>query len=218
MHLHFTPTEFSYFEATRAYLEKHGKPVTFYNDKATIFRSAQPATRSDKGMTHFGRAMYELNIENICANSSQAKGRVERANLTLQDRLVKELRLRGISNKEAANAFIQRFIADFNARFAKPPKSNFNAHRPLREDENLDTIFTWREPRRVTRSLTVQYDRVIYLLDDTAQTRKLINQYIKIYEYPDGRIELRANGTSLPYQRYDRLQEQKSSVNLPLRI
>ncbi len=209
MHLHFTPTEstFSYFEATRAYLEKYGKPVAFYSDKATIFRSAQPATRSDKGMTHFGRAMYELNIENICANSSQAKGRVERANLTLQDRLVKELRLRGISNKEAANAFIPRFIADFNARFAKPPKSNFNAHRPLREDEALDTIFTWREPRRVTHSLTVQYDRVIYLLNDTAETRKLMNQYIEVYEYPDGRIELCANGIALDYQRYDRLSE-----------
>ncbi len=209
MHLHFTPTEstFSYFEATRAYLEKYGKPLAFYSDKATIFRSAQHATRSDKGMTHFGRAMYELNIENICANLSQAKGRVERANLTLQDRLVKELRLRDISNKEAANAFIPCFIADFNARFAKPPKSSFNAHRPLREDEDLDTIFTWREPRRVTHSLTVQYDRVIYLLNDTVETRKLIHQYIEVYEYPDGRIELHANGMIFDYQRYDRLSE-----------
>ncbi|KAG0008613.1 hypothetical protein BGZ81_003984, partial [Podila clonocystis] len=209
MHLHFTATEstFSYFEATRTYLEQYGKPVAFYSDKATVFRNANYATTGGKGVTHFGRAMYELNIEGICANSSQAKGRVERANLTLQDRLVKELRLRGIHTKEAANAFAPHFIADFNARFAKPPKSSFNAHRPLREDENLDTILTWRQPRRVTRSLTIQYDRVIYLLDDTDANRKLINQYIEVYEYPDGRVELRANGSSLPYRLYDRLSE-----------
>ncbi len=209
MHLHFTAIEstFSYFEATRTYLEQYGKPVAFYSDKASVFRSVNYATTGGKGVTHFGRAMYELNIEGICANSSQAKGRVERANLTLQDRLVKELRLRGIHTKEAANAFAPHFIADFNARFAKPPKSSFNAHRPLREDEDLDIILTWRQPRRVTRSLTVQYDRVIYLLDDTDATRKLINKYIEVYEYPDGRIELRANGASLPYQLYDRLSE-----------
>ncbi|KAG0277226.1 hypothetical protein BGZ96_002952 [Linnemannia gamsii] len=209
MQLHFTATEstFSYFEATRSYLERHGKPVAFYSDKASVFRSGQYATTGGKGVTHFGRAMYELNIESICANSSQAKGRVERANLTLQDRLVKELRLRGINTKEAANAFVPHFIADFNARFAKPPKSDFNAHRPLREDENLDTILTWRQPRRVTRSLTVQYDRVVYLLDDSDETRKLIHQYIEVYEYPDGRIELRANGAALAYRRYDKLSE-----------
>ena len=78
----------------------------------------------------------------MCANSSQAKGRVERANLTLQDRLVKELRLRGISTPRAANAFAPHFIADFNARFAKPPQRDFDAHRPLRADEDLDLIFT----------------------------------------------------------------------------
>ena len=118
-------------------------------------------------MTHFGRAMYELNIDTFCANSSPAKGRVERANLTLQDRLVKELRLRGIGTHAEANAYAPAFIAAYNARFAKPPKSGFDAHRPLRADENLDLVLTWREPRKVTKSLTVQYDRVMYLLDDT---------------------------------------------------
>ncbi|MCX8567340.1 MAG: Transposase [Glomeribacter sp. 1016415] len=209
MHLHFTATEstFSYFEATRSYLEQYGKPVAFYSDKATIFRSAQYATTGGKGVTHFGRAMYELNIESICANSSQAKGRVERANLTLQDRLVKELRLRGINTREAANAFVPHFIADFNVRFAKPPKSDFNAHRPLRKDEDLDKILTWRQSRCVTHSLTVQYDRVIYILEDTDEARKLINRYIEVYEYPDGRIELRANGIAFAYRRYDKLSE-----------
>ncbi|SDC44092.1 hypothetical protein SAMN05444679_10374 [Variovorax sp. CF079] len=81
--------------------------------------------------------MYELNINIMCANTSQAKGRVERANQTLQDRLAKELRLRGISTLEAGNAFAPHFIADFNGRVAKSPRRDFDAHRPLRADEDL---------------------------------------------------------------------------------
>jgi transposase len=99
MALHFTATEstFSYFEATRHYLEQHGKPVALYSDKASVFHCNSHSVTPGKGVTQFGRALYELNVDTFCANSSQAKGRVERANLTLQDRLVKELRLREIS-------------------------------------------------------------------------------------------------------------------------
>ena len=105
MTLHFTGSEstFSYFEATRAYLEHFGKPVALYSDRASVFRGTRAATTGN-GVTQLGRAMYELNVDTWCANSSPAKGRVERANLTLQDRLVKELRLRKIDTKEAANA------------------------------------------------------------------------------------------------------------------
>ena len=104
MQLHFCDSEstFSYFEATRGYLDSHGKPVTFYSDKYSVFRVNQPEPRGGDGVTQFGRALNELNIDIICANSPAAKGRVERANLTLQDRLVKELRLQGISSIAAA--------------------------------------------------------------------------------------------------------------------
>ena len=208
MALHFTASEstFSYFEVTRAYLERYGKPVAFYSDRASVFRPTHTHT-GDRGVTHFGRAMYELNIDTWCANSSSAKGRVERAHLTLQDRLVKELRLRGISTVADANAYAPAFMAAYNARFAKPPKSTFDAHRPLRDDEHLDLLFTWREPRKVTKALTVQYDRVIYLLDDTPENRKRIHRYLEVWEYPDGRIEIRADGASLPYVPYDRLAQ-----------
>jgi hypothetical protein len=93
MHLQFVSSEstFSYFSALETYLAKHGHPVAFYSDRHTIFRPATQGGRTGHGITQFGRAMNELNIEIICANSSQAKGRVERANRTLQDRLVKEL-------------------------------------------------------------------------------------------------------------------------------
>ncbi|WP_227792229.1 ISNCY family transposase [Burkholderia sp. BE17] len=208
MMLHFTATEstFSYFEATRAYLERHGKPMALYSDKYSVFRNVNPGTTGNR-VTHFGRAMYELNIDTFCANSSPAKGRVERAHLTLQDRLVKELRLRGISTVAEANAYAPSFMAAYNARFAKPPKSSFDAHRPLRDDESLELTLTWREPRKVTKSLTVQYDRVMYLLDDTPENRKLIHRYIDVWEYPDGRIELRTEGQVLPCRQYDRLAE-----------
>jgi Helix-turn-helix domain len=208
MVLHFTVTEstFSYFEATRAYLERYGKPVAFYSDRASVFRPVYSRTGA-RGITQFGRAMYELNIETWCANSSPAKGRVERAHLTLQDRLVKELRLRGISTIAAANAYAPTFMAAYNARFAKPPRSTFDAHRPLRDDEDLDAILTWRVMRKVSDSLTLQNDRVIYLLDNTKANRRWIGRYLEVWEYPDGRIEIRADGIALPARRYDKLAE-----------
>ena len=93
----FTGTEstFAYFEATRQYLKRYGKPLAFYSDKASVFRSNLKSATGGDGHTQFGRALYELNIDGICANTPAAKGRVERAHLTLQDRLVKELRLEG---------------------------------------------------------------------------------------------------------------------------
>ncbi|WP_244138444.1 ISNCY family transposase [Burkholderia stabilis] len=208
MHLHFTATEstFSYFEATRAYIERHGKPGAFYSDKASVFRNVKPGKTGNR-VTPFGRAMYELNIDTFCANSSSAKGRVERAHLTLQDRLVKEMRLRGINTVADANAYAPSFMAAYNAHFAKPPKSDFNTHRTLRADESLDLVLTWREPRKVTKSLTVQYDRVMYLLDDTPENRKLIDRQIEVWEYQDGRIELRADDRVLSCRQYDRLAE-----------
>lgn len=210
MHLHFTYSEstFSYFEAMRRYLELHGKPQAFYSDQASVFRVNHKHATTGDGHTQFGRALFELNIESICANSSQAKGRVERANLTLQDRLTKELRLKGISTIPEANAYVPSFIEDFNRRFAKPPRNDWNAHRALRQDENLDTILTVREKRKVSNALTLQYDKTIYMIEDTAEHRGLIGKYIDVYEYPDSRIELRATpSTALPYVTYDRLPE-----------
>ena len=108
MHLRFVPSEsaFAYMAATRAYIETHGKPVAFYSDKHGIFRVNHPDAAGGDGVTQFGRALHELNVAIICANSPQAKGRVERAHKTLQDRLVKELRLAGVSTIEAANALL----------------------------------------------------------------------------------------------------------------
>lgn len=155
MHLRFVETEstFSYFAATQGYLEAHGKPVAFYSDKHCVFRVNKAGGVETDGMTQFGRALHALNIEIICANSSQAKGRVERANKTLQDRLVKELRLTGISTMEAGNAFLPSFVADYNSRFAKPPANAKDLHRPTSSRETLEDAFTWREERTLADEL-----------------------------------------------------------------
>ena len=98
--------------------------MAFYSDKHGVFRVNRKDAAGGDGMTQFGRALHALNIDIICANSSQAKGRVERANATLQDRLVKEMRLQGISTIAAGNAFLPAFMADYNSRFAKAPFDN----------------------------------------------------------------------------------------------
>ena len=138
-------SSFSYFHATRAYLERHGKPVAFYSDKAAVFRVNAKAPKAGDGFTQFGRAMSDLNIDVICANTPAAKGRVERAHQTLQDRLVKELRLRRISTMDDANRYLPAFMDDFNRRFGRAPRNDHDAHRPLTERDCLDDIFTWQE-------------------------------------------------------------------------
>lgn len=204
MRLHFCNAEstFSYFEATRGYVEQFGKPVAFYSDKATVFRVNAKEPRGGDGVTQFGRAMGDINVDIICANSAQAKGRVERANLTLQDRLVKELRLRDISSIDAANAFAPEFLADFNARFARAPHKAFDAHRPLLPSENLDEILSWQETRKVSVSLTVNYQRRLYLLVENDQTRALRGKLITVVESKDGTVQMRDGSTSFPFSEF----------------
>jgi hypothetical protein len=123
VHLQFARSESmdTYLSAVHAYVRAYGCPVAFYSDKHTVFRINRSSAPGGTGMTQFGRALAELNIEIICANSSQAKGRVERVNRTLQDRLVKELRLARISNIEAGNAYLPSFMSSHNERFAVTP-------------------------------------------------------------------------------------------------
>ncbi len=208
-HLKFVPSEstFDYFSATREYIELHGKPIAFYSDKHSTFRVNSKEAKSGNGMTQFGRALHELNIDIICANSPQAKGRVERANKTLQDRLVKELRLERISEIETANAYLPYFITAFNDRFAKPPKSDQNVHRPLADYDDMDRAFSWQETRTVTRSLSVQYDRVVFLLEPTEVARSLARKKVTINDYPDGRLEIRHDGVTLPYSIFDKVRK-----------
>ena len=161
---------------------------------------------SGAGATQFGRALTELNIDILCANSPQAKGRVERAFGTLQDRLVKELRLAGISTVAAANAWLPRFVEDYNKRFGRTPANAKNLHRPLTEADNLDEILAWREERTVTRNLTLRYDRLMLLLEPTPFARELAGKKVEVVNYPDGRFAIRHKGVALPFRVFDKIQ------------
>ena len=208
MHLQFVQSEstFAYFNATQRYLEAHGKPVAFYTDKHSVFRVNKPAGLYGDGMTQFGRALKALTIEIICANSSQAKGRVERANKTLQDRLVKELRLAGISTIEAGNAFLPAFMADYNARFAKAPFNDKDLHRPLTPGDRLAEAFTWRAERTLSQSLTLQYDNILFMIEPSEFAQAAIGQRVEVVDFPDGRLEVRYKGRSMPYRTFDKLR------------
>jgi len=205
MELRFVASEstFDYFAATKGYLGRHGKPVAFYSDQASIFRVTASEARHKGGLTQFSRALSELNIDILCANTPQAKGRVERAHLTLQDRLVKELRLRGISTPEAANAYVPEFMAEYNERFGKTPLSDHDAHRPVRDDEDLALVFTWQEDRKISKELTLHFRRGLYLIKPGPETLGLRGHRCRVHEYADGRIELRHGGQRLPFRAFE---------------
>ncbi len=156
-------------------------------------------------MTQFGRALHALNIDIICANSSQAKGRVERANGTLQDRLVKEMRLSGIDTLVAGNAFLPAFMEKYNARFAKVPFDDRDVHRTLvTGHDDLDDAFAWKEERTVSVNLTLQYDQVLFILEPSGIARSLARKRVTVIDYPDGRLAIRYNGVDLPYRTFDK--------------
>ena len=208
-HAAFVPSEstLDYMRETQSYIERHGRPIAFYSDKHAIFRVNNREAAGGDGMTQFGRALNELNIDIICANSPQAKGRVERSFGTLQDRLVKELRLAGISDAAGANVFLPEFLAQYNARFGKPPRSDEDAHRPISAASPLEDVFAWKEERTLTNNLTVQYDKVLFMLEPNEVTRPLARQRVTIVDYPDGRIAIRHKGRDLPFRTFDKLQK-----------
>ena len=197
---------FAYMEATREYIERHGKPVAFYSDKHSVFRNAKASALGD-GMTHFGRALEALNIEIICANSPQAKGRVERANATLQDRLVKAMRLDGISSIAEANAFLPGYMERHNQRFAKAPFDPRDLHRPLAPHDDLKAEMVWREQRTVTAALTLHYNKALFILEPTEISRPLAGKRVEVCEYPDGRLEIRHGEHALPYRVFDKIRQ-----------
>ncbi|PYE43141.1 winged helix-turn helix protein [Rhizobium sp. PP-F2F-G20b] len=209
MQLRFVRSEsaFTYFEALALYLERHGAPIAFYSDKHSVFRVARQDAKGGQGMTQFGRALCELNIEILCANSSQAKGRVERMNRTLQDRLVKDLRLLGIDNMEAGNAFLPDFMESYNTRFAVTPARSEDLHRPLNlAPDRLTEILCKREQRYVGSQLTFSFERKRIMLEETEVTRGLVGRYVETYAYADGRLDVRWKGYCLPYTVFDKDQ------------
>jgi hypothetical protein len=203
MEMRFAQSEatFDYFEATRSYLHRFGKPVAFYSDRHSIFRvNAGDKARGGSGISQFGRALDDLNIDIICANSPQAKGRVERSHSTLQDRLVKELRLAGVCDMEQGQPVLEAFRLDYNRRFARLPRSDRDAHRPLLQHEDLREIFTLQAERRVSDELLLHYKRNTYVIEDSEENRKLRGARVTVREYENGDVRLFYNGRRLSYR------------------
>jgi hypothetical protein len=213
--LRFVESEsfFSYCEAAEGYFKRYGKPVAFYSDKNSIFRVNQPSTGVSQTLTQFGRAMQELDIQILCANTPQAKGRVERVIQTLQDRLPKEMRLRGIHSREAGNTYLPEFLADFNQRFAEEPRSSVDAHRPLTPKEDLAHILTWQETRSISKNLTLQFEKVVYQIQTNRPSYALRNAQVTVCVNAHEEVTLLYNGKSLPYTIYHRQAKQAEVVS-----
>jgi hypothetical protein len=204
---------FSYGQAAESYFKQVGKPVAFYSDKHSIFRVNQPSAGSHDDLTQFGRAMQELDIQIICANTPQAKGRVERVIQTLQDRLPKEMRLRQIKSREAGNAYLPEFIQDFNQRFAEPPRSDVDLHRPLTAKEELAHILAWQETRTLSKNLTLQFQKTVYQIQTQRPTYALRNAHVTVCLNAHQQVTILYNGQSLPFTIYNQQAHQAEVVS-----
>ena len=146
------------------WLRRYGRPLAHYTDKNSIFRTTRRAgiaeqLQGEGARSQFGRALQELGVEWIAAHSPQAKGRIERLFATLQDRLVKEMRLAGIDGIEAANHFLEtRFLPEWEKRFTVAPRNPRNAHRRLGREHRLEEILSVRVARQVADDHTVSWD------------------------------------------------------------
>lgn len=192
------------FTFWKGYLEHHGKPYSVYLDKFSTYHQNHKNTRENEDIkTQFQRAMEELQIEPITAHSPQAKGRVERLFGTLQDRLVKELRLAGISTTAEANQFLEKtFIPAFNAQFAVEPAVPGDLHRPLTkaERQQLDAIFSRQSERIVQNDFTISYKTQWCQLTKRQPATVCKKDKVIVEERLDGSIWIRLRGMYLAYE------------------
>lgn len=212
MALHFTLTETTqaYMEALDRDLKQYGRPVALYADKHSIFRVNMKNCEAE--LTQFARACKTLDIKLIHANTPQAKGRVERANQTLQDRLVKELRLQDINDIDSANAYLPTFIEDYNRRFAKPAKSPLDAHREVLHDaQQVQQILSLHSKRVRSKNLTCQYKNVQYQIQTKIRGYRLRHTSITVIESFSGEVTLLNKGKVLEYRTYQ-LDEQPAVI------
>jgi transposase len=202
---------FSEEETTRAsydvledWVRHHGLPGALYVDRDSIYRCEGEPSVADQlagqeRQTQFGRAMKQLGVELILANSPQAKGRVERMNVVLQDRLVKALRLAGINDLESANRFLEEtFLKEFNQRFERVPASPRDVHRGV--PRNLDEVLSWEEQRVVQRDWTAACEGKWYQVDPQHEALSLVGRKVVVRTLRDGRVQLAYRGQKLKWK------------------
>lgn len=199
--LRFAPAETTraYMDTLTDYLTVHGRPVALYSDKHSIFRHNHPD--HDGELTQFSRALKTLDIVIIHANTPQAKGRVERANSTLQDRLIKEMRLAGISDIESANAWLPTFVERHNQRFATAPQNPIDSHRPvLHTPEEISLILSHHHTRTLSKNLAFQFCNREYQIQHTGKGYRLRGAKVTVCEPATGDVTVLHGGRSLAYR------------------
>jgi len=194
------------------YFQNHGLPRELYVDLRGVFRVNHKGAKGN--ITQFKRSMNELGVKIIFASTAQAKGRVERVNGTLQDRLVKELREHNISCIDEANAFLPKFIQKYNEKFAKPAANPFNAHSPLDQKIDLSRILCKKYDRVVSKNLEVQFENEVYQLEKSKRTINLRKVKVQILKTLDGRVLIEYKGKLIPFKKWNDLtyKKQKSTV------
>jgi len=191
------------FEIFGGYARKYGLPLSLYVDRDSIYRCDRQSTvdeelQGDGPATQFGRAMKRLDVELIMAHSPQAKGRVERMNGTLQDRLVKEMRLAGISDIASANVFVAAvFLPALNRRFMVKARSEADMHRGIGRGVRLDEILCYEQKRKVSNDWCVSWRNRIFQLDRRHEAMGLAGQEVIVREKLDGMIQLLSRGHKL---------------------
>lgn len=211
----FVPEEcfFSYGELCKRYFKEHGLPKSFYSDRFSVFRDNHKDGLAYEPVTQFQRALTVLDVDLICANSPQAKGRVERANETLQDRLIKEMRLLGISNYEQANQYLPAFILDYNRRFAVIPASDIDFHQPLDETLDLDFLFSIHDFRKITATLQIHYAGKTYQIVTKHPAYYYAKQEVLITCDPAGSISAWFDGNLLILEEIEKRPKQGAVVS-----
>jgi len=214
--LQFHPTETTqaYMDSLKRYIKRYGRPVALYSDRHSIFKVNAEDAISGEQITQFGGALKTLDIESIPANSPQAKGRVERANQTLQDRLIKEMRLVGISSMAEGKALLEQYMQQHNRKFAVQPASNDDAHRSVLHDEReIDLIFSIHHKRKLTKGLNLQYNNTVYQLKIKGIGYAMRGAAITVCESFDGKVTLLYKGKEQQYKTYSRGEKPQPVVN-----
>jgi len=203
--LRFSPTETTqaYMAVVKDHLQRYGRTAATYSDRHSIFRVNQSEAKTGSGITQFGRSLETLDIEAIHARTPQAKGRVERANKTLQDRLIKEMRLQGINNIAEGNRFLSEFIEDYNRRFAKPAKNDQDAHRKvLHSNREIDLILSLHNKRKLSNNLELSYQRSTYQIQ--GKRHHLKQKQVTVCDLFNGEVIILHEGKEIPYQVFGR--------------
>lgn len=193
---------FPAMDSLKRYMSIYGIPFSFYVDRHSTYKTTrQPNLDEDlKGefaKTQFARLLKELDVKVIFARSPQAKGRIERSFETLQDRMVKELRLAGVSSLEQANTFLDEYLPKYNARFAIKPLRKTNLHRAVPKTLNLDEIFCIKEYRTIGNGFTCQWRNRLFLVRNPSVTMK--KQRVCIMEHFDGKLTLKIKDKYLSF-------------------